>query len=645
MNKNEPNLMRSQKANFRFLLFIVFVFLPIFSVFWDRPNANAQYDCSNLALNSEVAQWAKTYGGFSDEMIKGYFSIKATSDGGYIVACTTWSFDLGGGDIWILKLDSYGNIEWQRTYGTGQEDCPYAGIHEVKDGGYIVAGFTMASTYGTHVYWVLKLSSKGDIEWQRTYGDENEADYPYCIQLTSDGGYIIAGITWSFGAGACDIWILKLTSYGDIEWQRTYGGSGDDWVCESIHQTGDGGYIVGGSTTSFGAGSYDFWVLKLAANGDIEWQRTYGGKDSEYAFSIHPTEDGGYIIGGYTETHGAGHRDGWILKLSAAGNVEWQRTYGGEAGEICAVIYPTHDGGYIFASGTSSFGGGGKDIWIVNLNKHGDIRWQRTYGGKREDYSWSIQETSDGGYVFAGGTRSFGAGGDEILIMKLGPNGDIPHCGVIGTSNASVSETSIAPSDTFVTPMDTNIIPKNTNIQPRESDGSVCNLCPGPHTLALSTSSGGTTDPAPGIYTYNGGAYVTLEALPSSGYSFNGWSGDATGTFSSIEIVMDSDKSITANFTKESGDDGKDESGDDGGGSCFVATACFGTSMAEEVKILCAFRDQCLSTSATGKALVKFYDYYSPKVANFIKDKELPKMIVRESLKPVIWIISWLVER
>ena len=162
-------------------------------------------------------------------------------------------------------------------------------------------------------------------QWAITYGGSSR-DYADSVQQTSDGGYIVRGSTQSFGAGGNDIWILKLSPAGDIEWQKTYGGNYSGEFAHSIQPTNDGGYIVVGETDSFGAGESDIWILKLSPDGDIEWQRTYGGSSSDRASSFLPTNDGGYIIAGYTESFGAGLNDIWILKLSPDGEVEWQRT-------------------------------------------------------------------------------------------------------------------------------------------------------------------------------------------------------------------------------------------------------------------------------------------------------------------------------
>jgi len=415
--------------------------------------------------------WVRTYGTERyDEMGRGVRSINSTSDGGFLISGSTnlrdWYFD-----IFIMKLDSNGRIEWQRLYGTEEEDKPYGGVHETVDGGYIVVGFTMASVYGTHVVWVLKLTSNGDIEWQRTYGAEDVMDFPYASDLTSDGGYIISGQTYMNRYDYSDVWVLKLDSSGNIEWQHIYGGDDADESGDVIHQTTDGGYVLAGNTRSFGAGNVDYWVLKLDSSGDIEWQRTYGGEHLELAHSILPTRDGGYIVGGRTETFGAGGNDCWILKLSFYGDIEWQRAYGGIGDDGCGAIIEDHEGGYVVGGSTDSFGAGARDLWAVNLNSIGDILWQRTYGGRGIEYSPTIHKTSDGWYVFAGTTMTpeFRNGLGDVMILKLSHEGTIGEtCEIVGTSDAQVTETFVSPSDTNIRPTDTDVTPQITDVSPEE---------------------------------------------------------------------------------------------------------------------------------------------------------------------------------
>ncbi len=333
----------------------------------------------------------------------------------------------------------------------------------------------LAPPIGEHDYWILKLTSNGDIEWQYAYGGP-DMDFPYSIQQTEDGGYIVAGATFSFGEGDADCWILKLTASGDIEWQKTYGGSESDRA-HSILAADDGGYIVTAYTDSFGgAENYDFWILKLNSKGDIEWQRTYGGSEGEFpSRRFDKTRDGGYIVGG---ERWSADGDIWILKLTSIGDIEWQRTYGGTSDDWSGRIRETSDGGYIVQGYTNSYGAGLTDGWVLKLDSNGDIEWQRTYGGNIDDYVAEIRETSDGRYIAAGNTTSGRSMGHDLWMLKLSDDGNIyPFCEIIGSSNAVITDTNVFPLDTDITPKTTDVTPQSTNDTPRESEATTRLLC------------------------------------------------------------------------------------------------------------------------------------------------------------------------
>jgi len=260
------------------------------------------------------------------------------------------------------------------------------------------------------------------------------------------------------------------------QWAKTYGGSSSDYAY-SIQQTSDGGYIVVGETWSFGAGSGDIWVLKLDANGTVVWQKTYGGSDYETAYSIQQTSDGGYIVAGETYSFGTGYFDIWVLKLDANGTVVWQKTYSKSSYETAYSIQQTSDGGYIVAGKTYSFLGGFycEKFWVLKLDTNGNVVWQKIYGGKYDAVAKSIQQTNDGGYIVAGHTWSFGNGGYEFWVLKLDANGDIPNCGYFISSDATVAihvftqkSTSIRLSDTFISGVNSTATITNTNIIPGE---------------------------------------------------------------------------------------------------------------------------------------------------------------------------------
>ncbi len=478
--------------------------------------------CSSITLN---AQWARTYGGIDFDRA---FFIQQTSDGGYIAAGYTASGGAGISDFWVLKLSLAGDIEWQHTYGGSGDDVAYA-VQETSDEGYIIAGNTYSFGAGESDYWILKLTSEGEIEWQYTYGGAGN-DTAYAIQETSDGGYIVAGYTHFFGATTSDIWILKLTSKGDIEWQHIYGGTGDD-VAYSVQETSEGGYIVAGSTQYSGAVHHDFWILKLTSAGFFEWQRIYGGSGDDVAYYIQETSDEGYIVAGNTDSFGVKESELWVLKLTSIGAIEWESIYGGSDNDYLNCIKETSDGGYVVTGNTHSFGAGDSDILALKLSPAGDIEWQRTYGGSEEDVAYYIQETSDGGYVAAGYTDSFGAGGSDFLLLKLGSDGDIdPSCELVGSSVATVQDTSAFAVYTFIPPQLTGAQPQSTEISAQETSATSNLACEARPIISGTVKTEGEIG-VEGVTITFSGEEGTATTDSNGGYSHQvsyGWSGTAT---------------------------------------------------------------------------------------------------------------------
>ncbi|MBI2836765.1 MAG: hypothetical protein HYX75_00485 [Acidobacteria bacterium] len=311
---------------------------------------------------------------------------------------------------------------WARAAGGAGTDI-YNSVDPTSDGGYIVAGNTISSGAGSMDGWCLKLDSSGNPTWQKTFGGSG-ADYLYSAQQTSDGGYIVAGSTESSGAGFGDGWCLKLDSSGKPSWKKTYGGSGND-VFRSVRQTSDGGYIVAGYSSSSTVGFDEGWCLKLDSSGNPTWQKVFGGIGTDWFYSIQQTSDGGYVAAGYTDGYGAGNFDAWCLKLDSSGSPTWQYAYGGTSFDTVDSVQQTSDGGYILAGRTESFGAGLQDAWCLKLDSAGKPTWQKTYGGSDLDSVESVQQTSDGGFVVAGYTVSFGDGGRSGWCLKLGTSGKI----------------------------------------------------------------------------------------------------------------------------------------------------------------------------------------------------------------------------
>jgi hypothetical protein len=295
---------------------------------------------------------------------------------------------------------------WTRLYGGEDYDEVFC-VRQTSDGGFILAGYTVSFGAGNSDCYIIRTDSLGDTLWTRTYGGTN-AEVAYSIEQTSDEGYIVVGSTSSYGAGASDVYIVRLNASGDTLWTRVYGGINTDRA-QSVQQTTDGGYIVGGSTASLGAGNYDFYLLKTDALGDTVWTRTYGGTMPDMGESVQQTTDGGYIITGSTESFGAGIVDMYLVKTDGSGNLVWSRTYGGDRADGAYEVQQTTDGGYILAGFTLSFGAGSSDFYVVKTDASGDTVWTSTYGGTSDDGANAIQQTADGGFIVAGWTWSSGS--------------------------------------------------------------------------------------------------------------------------------------------------------------------------------------------------------------------------------------------
>ncbi len=254
---------------------------------------------------------------------------------------------------------------------------------------------------------------------------------------TADGGYAVAGWTGSFGAGEYDVYVVKLDEDGNLQWTRTIGGSVYD-EGRSIIQTTDGGYAVAGWTGSFGAGGADVYVVKLDGGGNLQWTRTIGGSKDDEGVSIIQTSDGGYAVAGWTGSFGAGGADVYVVKLDEDGNVQWTRTIGGSGYDLGWSIIQTSDGGYAVAGSTMSFRAGWVDVYVVKLDGSGTVQWTRTIGGSSREEGNSIIQTSDGGYAVAGRTMSFGAGGEDVYVVKLDEDGNVNlgGCGTVSSGGS-----------------------------------------------------------------------------------------------------------------------------------------------------------------------------------------------------------------
>ncbi|HNP98760.1 MAG TPA: T9SS type A sorting domain-containing protein [Bacteroidia bacterium] len=383
-----------------------------------------------------LMQWKKCFGGSNQDWAK---AVQQTSDSGFVVVGFSESDDgdvggnYGHADLWIVKLSSSGNIQWQNNPGGSGIECAQS-VQQTKDGGYIIAAYTTSNdgdvtgNHGNRDYWILKLNDSGTIQWQKCFGGSG-TDWPYSIQQTIDSGYIIIGISNSADGDVTgshsgyDSWIVKLSSTGNIQWQKCLGGSDGDHE-HSVQQTTDSGYIVAGTTRSVDGdvsgnhGNNDFWILKLSSTGIIQWQKCLGGSGNDYGEAIRQTIDGGYIAAGSSDSNDGdvsynhGQSDYWVVKLDDTGNIQWQHSFGGSDNETAYAIQQTTDSGYIVAGETASIDGavtgnyGLADYWIVKLDNTGITEWKECMGGSAYDEANAIQQTFDKGFIIAGFSES-----------------------------------------------------------------------------------------------------------------------------------------------------------------------------------------------------------------------------------------------
>jgi len=401
----------------------------------------------------------KTIGGNTEDM---FTSMYLTKDGGLIAGGYSGSNksgektenSRGGSDYWVVKLDRLGKIQWDKTIGGNSSD-ELSSLQQTSDGGYILGGGSSSDISGEKTensrgdeeydYWAVKLDSFGNIQWDKTIGGNN-LDEITSLQQTSDGGYILGGYSSSDksgektqnSSGTYDYWVVKLNSLGNIQWDKTIGGSGYDFLT-SLQQTGDGGYILGGYSSSDKSGekthnsrgTYDYWVVKLNSLGNIQWDKTIGGSGYDFLAALQETSDGGYILGGSSYSNKSGEktennrgkqlaRDYWVVKLNEHGKIHWDKTIGGNDHDGLLSLQQTSDGGYILSgfsysnkSGEKTENSrGGADYWVVKLDSLENIQWDKTIGGSDYESLYSIDEIEKNRFVLGGYSYS-GVSGDK----------------------------------------------------------------------------------------------------------------------------------------------------------------------------------------------------------------------------------------
>ena len=415
----------------------------------------------NILLAQECAPvilWEKSLGG---SLFDKGTAAEQTADGGFIIAGFSNSadgdvtFNHGADDEWIVKLDSLGNIEWQKSLGGTKEDRAIA-AHQIADGGFIIAGSSssndgdVSGNHGDNDAWIVKLNASGNLLWQKSYGG-SATDKATAVEQTSDGGYVVSVLSNSTDGnvtnnyGGTDFWILKLSGNGNLNLQKSFGGSGNDSVY-SVHQMADGGFIIAGFSNSNDGdvtgnhGGVDYWIVRLNSLGNLAWQKSLGGSADDEAYEAIETSEGNILVSGLSYSDDgdvSGHHgtitesDTWVVLLDELGNIIWQKSLGGTESEAAHASQQTVEGNFAIAGNSRSDDGditeahGAVDCWILQLDTSGNLMWQKTLGGSDADLATAIQQTADGGFIVAGRSASLDGdvtgnhGDDDYWFVRL----------------------------------------------------------------------------------------------------------------------------------------------------------------------------------------------------------------------------------
>ena len=357
--------------------------------------------------------WERTYGGAGDD--RAFYAAVDGDD--FVVVGSSTSFEQGKTAAWVLRLDHDGNMLWNRTFleGAGSELRYVLGL----DDGFLLVGNVFLPSGDTDGY-VAKIDNEGNLKWNVTLSSGN-VNKLFSALKTQDG-FVLVGLTDSFSNDS-NVWVVKIDVNGKLAWNKTYGGTMED-VGRAITLTEDNHYMIAGYTNSMGNGDYDFLLLKIDASGSLLWNKTFGGSQSDKAYAIAETA-GGCVAVGDTRSKGEGDSDAWIIKVDLDGNLLWERTVGGEGFDMPTCIARSNDGGYLVGGFTFSFGNGERDFWLFKVDDSGNIPWSCTVGRSAFEEAYAVLEVAENEFVMAGWTNSIGQGSYDYYVVKISiTNGD-----------------------------------------------------------------------------------------------------------------------------------------------------------------------------------------------------------------------------
>ncbi len=363
-------------------------------------------------LTAQDTLWTRTYGGIYNDVGSSVIEI---SSGGFLIAGHTQSFGAGSEDVYLIRTDDDGNTLWTKTYGGNNGDKAYSVI-EVSSDGFLIAGYTTSYGAGSSDVYLIRTDANGDTLWTRTYGGTSNDEGRDVIEVSS-GGFLIAGTTGSFGNNGTDFWLIRTDSIGNTLWSKTYDGGEDDW-CYSVCESSSGGFIVTGLTYRSG-GAYKYvWLIRTDDNGTTIWENTYGESGAETGHAVIECTDGDYVIAGTSWNQSNGSFDVYLIKTDDNGNTLWTKMYGGTGSDNSYSVAEVSSGRFIIVGETLSFGAGGGDVYLIRTDASGDTLWTRTYGGIGDDWGYSVIPCSSNGFAITGYT-GFGAGSIDVWLLRV----------------------------------------------------------------------------------------------------------------------------------------------------------------------------------------------------------------------------------
>lgn len=370
------------------------------------------------APHSAQDPWVTFYGGAGNDYAYGVAEVPG---GGFVAVGNTQSTGAGDFDFWLFRTDAQGSLLWEKVLGGPLEDKAYS-VAVTPAGEIYAAGRTGSFGAGSLDIWVVKLDAQGQVLWQKAYGGTGlDFMWPGGVVVTEDGGCALAGSTESFGKGIKDVLLLRLNPDGTVRWQKTYGGTNDDRA-HALCLSPEGDFVIAGYTKSFGAGGLDGWLLKVSSTGMLQWQKSYGGRRDDWFYSVAPVPGGGYAVAGSTMNGKTPAQwDFLVLMVSEDGEPLWERTLGGPQEDSAIAVSASLDGSLTACGQTKSGGTGIEfDAWVTTFDSAGDLRSQRRYFGNQDDFAYGIIPVSDGGFLMAGRTLSYGNLVEDAWLFRLG---------------------------------------------------------------------------------------------------------------------------------------------------------------------------------------------------------------------------------